>query len=40
MAEGMLVRILILWGMILFEIGSISLRISQFFMYIETFKNR
>lgn len=40
MAEVMLILVLILWGMILFDIGSISLRISQFFMYLETFKNQ
>lgn len=35
LTEVLLVMILILWGMILFDIGSISLRISQFFMYLE-----
>lgn len=35
LAEVLLVMILILWGMVLFDIGSISLRISQFFMYLE-----
>ncbi|MFO6299677.1 hypothetical protein [Rahnella selenatireducens] len=35
LAEVLLVMILILWAMILFDIGNISLRISQFFMYLE-----
>jgi len=35
LTEIMLVLVMILWGMILFDIGSISLRISQFLMYLE-----
>lgn len=40
MAEVMLVLVLIVWGMVLFDIGSLSLRISRFLMYLETLKNQ
>ncbi|MCS3423187.1 hypothetical protein M2403_001788 [Rahnella sp. BIGb0603] len=33
--EVLLVLIMIVWGMVLFDIGSISLRISQFFIFLE-----
>jgi len=35
LTEIMLVLVVVLWGMILFDIGSVSLRIGQFFMYLE-----